>query len=278
MPAKTRSRTDSRRCRSTAAGIAILTIRARGVHSHADVSARDLPERMLILLVGHLAHQCRRVRGEASWQRAVIDYQQTYLAAAAWFVGLVEQVPADRWDAPGLGTWNLRELAGHTVSAGLRAVLASLAHPASRCDMPSAGGYYALARIVDPAVYHAAIAASGEDAKRAGEVLGDDPAGVLRPLLSAVTAAVTATEDGQLVETRAGGMRVVDWLTTRTFELAVHGLDLAGAVEVPASPPKDVLADAVVLAARVGVEVGDGTTVLLALTGRRALPERFCVL
>jgi hypothetical protein len=68
------------------------------------------------------------------------------------------------------------------------------------------------------------------------------------------------------------------WLTTRTFELAVHGLDLADAAGLPASVPHEVLVDAVTLAARVGVEVGDGATVLLALTGRHALPAGFCVL
>jgi uncharacterized protein (TIGR03083 family) len=227
-----------------------------------------------------LAHQCpvRRGAGEAVWHGAVMDHQRIYLAAAAWFVELVEQVPGDRWEGPGLGVWNLRELTGHTVSAGFRAVLASVALPASRCDMPSAAGYYALARTVDPAFYRAAVAASEEGARREGAALGDHPAEVVRPLLSEVAIAVEATEDGRLVETPAGGMRVADWLITRTFELAVHGLDLAEAAGVPASVPEKVLADAVALAAGVGVEVGDGATVLLALTGRRALPAGFCVL
>jgi hypothetical protein len=207
-----------------------------------------------------------------------MDHQRIYLTAAAWYVELVEQVPGDRWDGPGLGVWNLRELTGHTVSAGFREVLALLGRPASRCDMPSAAGYYALARTVDPAYYQAAVAASEEGGRREGAALGDDPAKAVRPLLREVTDAVEATEVGQLIETRAGGMRVADWLLTRTFELAVHGLDLADAAGVPASVPKEVLGDAVALAARVGVEVGDGSTVLLALTGRRALPEGFCVL
>jgi hypothetical protein len=60
--------------------------------------------------------------------------------------------------------------------------------------------------------------------------------------------------------------------------LAVHGLDVADAAGVPTSVPNKVLVDAVTLAARVGVEVGDGVTVLQALTGRRALAEGFCVL
>jgi len=207
-----------------------------------------------------------------------MDHRRIYLAAAVWFADLVEQVPGDRWDGPGLGVWNLRELTGHTVSAGFRTVLTSLGQPALRCDMPSAAGYYALARTVDPAFYRAAVAASEDDARREGAVLGDLPATAVRPLLAEVAAAVEVAEDGQLVQTPAGGMRVADWLVTRTFELAVHGLDVADAAGVPASVPNKVLVDAVTLAARVGVEVGDGVTVLLALTGRRALAEGFCVL
>jgi uncharacterized protein (TIGR03083 family) len=207
-----------------------------------------------------------------------MEQQRIFLSAAASFVELVGQVPSDRWDGPGLGVWSLREVTGHTVSAGFRAVLASLAQPSQRCDMPSAAGYYALARTVDPAFYRAAVAASEEDARRGGVALGADPAAVVGPLLSEVAAAVDAVESGQLVQTPAGGMRVADWLTTRTFELAVHGLDVAAAAGVPASMPDEVLAEAAALAARVGVEVGEGATVLLALTGRRTLPEGFCVL
>ena len=59
-----------------------------------------------------------------------------------------------------------------------------------------------------------------------------------------VAAAVESAEDGALVQTPAGGMRLVDWLETRTFELAVHGLDVVGAVGVPAGVPQEVLAEA----------------------------------
>jgi uncharacterized protein (TIGR03083 family) len=207
-----------------------------------------------------------------------MDRRRTFLAAAASFVELLERVPGDRWNAPGLGVWNLRELTGHTVSAGFRAVLGSLVRPAQRCDMPSAAGYYALARTVDPAFYRAAVAASEEDARREGAALGEHPAAVVAALLPELTAAVEATDADHLVQTPAGGMRVADWLVTRTFELAVHGLDLAAGAGVPVSLPNEVLAEAAVLAARVGVEVGDGVTVLLALTGRGGLPEGYCVL
>jgi len=207
-----------------------------------------------------------------------MDHRRVFLAAAEAFAELVERVPTDRWDGPGLGVWNVRDLTGHTVSAGLRGVLTSLAQPAERCDMPSAARYYALARSVDPAFYRAAVAASEDDARRQGAVLGEQPAAVVRPLLSEVAAAVESAEGHALVHTPAGGMRLVDWLETRTFELAVHGLDIAVAVGVPAGVPKEVLAEAAGLAMRIGVEVGDGVTVLLALTGRDKLPQGFCVL
>jgi hypothetical protein len=212
------------------------------------------------------------------WHGAAMEQQRIFLSAAVSFADLLTHVPGDGWDGPGLGTWSLRELTGHTVSAGFREVLASLGQPSQRCDMPSPAGYYALARTVDPEVYRAAVAASHEIARRESAALGSDPAAVVRPLLSELVAAVEQAEGDQLVQTPAGGMRVADWLTTRTFELAVHGLDVAVAAGVPASMPNEVVAEAAALAARVGVEVGDGPTVLLALTGRRALPEGFCVL
>ncbi|MFB9238391.1 maleylpyruvate isomerase N-terminal domain-containing protein [Plantactinospora siamensis] len=207
-----------------------------------------------------------------------MDHRQVYLAAAEAFVELVGRIPDDRWDRPGLGVWTVRELTGHTVSAGLRGVLTSLAQPAQRCDLPSAARYYALARSVDPAFYRAAVAASEDDARRQAAALGEQPSAVVGPLLSEVAAVLGSAEGGALVQTPGGGMRLADWLQTRTLELAVHGLDLAGAAGVPAGMPNEALAEASGLAARVGVEVGDGATVLLALTGRGGLPPDFCVL
>ncbi len=207
-----------------------------------------------------------------------MDYRQLYLTAATSFMELAERIPADRWDGPGLGVWNLQELMGHTVSAGFRSVIVSLEHPAQRCDTSSAARYYALARTVDPAFYRAAVAASEEDARVEARRLGEHSAAVLRPLLSEVVTAVEAVDEGKLVETPAGGMRVADWLATRSFELAVHGLDVAAAAGVPFSLSDEVLAEAGALAARIGAQVGDGAIVLRALTGRDALPAGYCVL
>ena len=52
----------------------------------------------------------------------------------------------------------------------------------------------------------------------------------------------------------------------------MHGLDIARATGLSFTLPADVLDEATVLAARIAVPTGDGETLLLALTGRTALP------
>lgn len=73
------------------------------------------------------------------------------------------------------------------------------------------------------------------------------------------------------------GIRLHSYLPTRTFELAVHGLDIAAAADVPYEPPAEVLEQSALLAARIALALGDGTTVLRALTGRMALPNGYSV-
>jgi hypothetical protein len=73
-------------------------------------------------------------------------------------------------------------------------------------------------------------------------------------------------------------MTLIGYLPTRTFELAVHSLDLAGALHL-AVP--QVLGPAVsaslVLAAEIAAASPEAPQVLLALCGRRRLPEAFSV-
>ena len=48
-----------------------------------------------------------------------------------------------------------------------------------------------------------------------------------------------ATDPDLVVHTIAGGMRVAAYLPTRTFELCVHGLDIAAATGVPVDLPHE---------------------------------------
>ena len=61
------------------------------------------------------------------------------------------------------------------------------------------------------------------------------------------------------------------------FEMAVHGLDIGRVTGVDFAMPEEVLVEATMLAARIGVALGQGETVLTALTGRIPLPPAFSV-
>jgi uncharacterized protein (TIGR03083 family) len=206
-----------------------------------------------------------------------MSFRDTYLAAADAFADLVVRLPADGWEAPGLGEWTRRDLIGHTVSSALRQVPAVLANPAGHQEILSPAGYWTFARSVPPEIYAAAVAASTADARKSGAELGEDPADEVRHLVGAAAAALAAVGDDDLVETPAGGMRVADWLPTRTFELAVHGTDVAASAGVDFPLPGDVLAESAAVAARVAVALGVGPLLLRALTGRAALPQDFSV-
>ena len=200
----------------------------------------------------------------------IADTRATYELAVAAFLELVSAIPPERYDGPGLGGWDLRALVGHT-GRSLVTVTTYLGTRAAEREVTSAADYYAAVNRI------AGVDADGAILQRgiaAGEALGDDPSAALRGLYDDARAALDAL-DGQdpLIETIAGGMRVSDYLPTRTFELTVHGLDIARATGLPFTPPRQALAESLGVAAASAVELGFGATVLLALTGRQPLPE-----
>jgi hypothetical protein len=73
-------------------------------------------------------------------------------------------------------------------------------------------------------------------------------------------------------------MRLRQYLPTRTFELVVHGLDIARAAGLPTPAySAGLLTEVLQLAAAAAVLVGRGSELLLAMTGRAALPAGFSV-
>ncbi|MEU4598994.1 maleylpyruvate isomerase N-terminal domain-containing protein [Nocardia sp. NPDC023988] len=198
---------------------------------------------------------------------------ETFVSAAASFAALVRKIPADSWAGPGLGEWDLRSLVGHT-SRSLTTVTAYLRQPAEVEDVASPQEYYAMAKAYAARAGSEAIVRRGRDA---ATELGDDPAAAIDALAVAATAAVTGAEDRLITVIGGLGMRLYTYLPTRTFELAVHSLDIAAATGLDCSLPEDVLTEATVLAARTAVHLGDGVSVLSALTGRSTLPQGFSV-
>lgn len=200
------------------------------------------------------------------------DEAETYLGAAETFADLVARIDPATLAGPGLGEWDLRALVGHT-SRALITVLTYLDQPAETEAVASPEEYFVLAlqQSVDPA----AIAERG---RQAGEALGDDPAGAVADLVAQVRSKVAATDPNALITTIIGGMRVGAYLPTRTFELVVHGLDVATAAGLPVDFPSDALSESIQLAARISVINGRAPALLAAITGRGALPSGFTVL
>jgi len=196
-----------------------------------------------------------------------------FALAAGSFAQLVARLPSDSWQGPGLGEWDLRALVGHT-SRSLITVSTYLATRAEREDVRTAADYYLH---VTPAALGIDPAAVAERGRQAGRDLGDSPAATVDSLVDKALADVAAAGD-PLIEVIGGlGIRLSTYLPTRTFELAVHGMDIARAAGVTYEPPDGVLAEATALAAQVAVASGHGEAVLLALTGRAPLPRGFSV-
>lgn len=190
--------------------------------------------------------------------------------AAAWFVATVGQV-AGRWGEPGLGEWDVRGLVGHTTRA-LLTVEAYLARPADCVEVATAVDYYRTAR---PSAHGPEVASRG---RAAGEALGADPVTAVGELAARVVPLVARQTGAELVTTIVGGMRLADYLPTRTVELSVHTSDLAAALGLPLAVPPRAASQSLAVLADLAVEDHRGGALLLALTGRRTLPAGFTVL
>ncbi|WP_404312550.1 maleylpyruvate isomerase N-terminal domain-containing protein [Agrococcus terreus] len=187
--------------------------------------------------------------------------------AASGFATLVDLVPAERLDGPGLGTWTLRELIGHTARA-LSTVVDYLALPEpAEATIGSAAEY--LEVVLRQAGDDAAIEARG---RAAAAALGDDLVARIGWLAGDAWAAVQASDPHRLVAVGSGGahaMRLDEYLNTRCFELTVHGIDIADAAGVDWRPAPALVLDALHLAASNAAVRGHGLEALRLLTGRR---------
>jgi hypothetical protein len=200
------------------------------------------------------------------------DARAAFLAAAETFVEQVDRVPVTALTGPGLGDWDLRALVGHA-SRSLVTVETYLDQPADQITVPTAAAYY----VAIAETLAAGGSAVVERGRQAGAALGDDPAGFVRGLAARVRAKLAGFEATYVLTMIAGGMPLDEYLRTRTFELVVHGYDIADACGVAADHDLSAVIDATTLAAEVAVATGRGRDLLLALTGRSGLPESFSV-
>lgn len=191
------------------------------------------------------------------------------------FVEVLDSLPPDRWHRPALGAWNLLDLVGHT-SRSLITVESYLDSTSTTLapEIADAAAYYRAAAVAlaDPD-------AVAERGRQAGAALGNDPVGAVAAIAERVLRLVEVSDDEATVNTPVGSMTLVGYLPSRTFELAVHSLDI---ITASGGPAPERLATPLAAAAHLAVDLaianGQGTDVVLALTGRRRLPEHFTVL
>ncbi|MDA8072201.1 MAG: maleylpyruvate isomerase N-terminal domain-containing protein [Actinomycetota bacterium] len=201
------------------------------------------------------------------WARARDGFDQ----AVRWFVRCVPEGEG-RWEELALGEWSVRDLVGHT-SRAMLTVEAYLGTPASEAEVTSAVEYFrrVLASSGDPA----AVAQRGRDA---GAALGEDPAGAVREISERVLARLHGESGDALLATPAGGMRLADYLPTRTFELTVHTCDLAAALGAPLDVPDLAAVETLEVLVGLASRANLAGPLLLAATGRQPLPAGFSVL
>src|SRR6266550_4703258 len=138
-------------------------------HRRRTCCARRMPP-------SRLGHECRRRASGANplaiMSRMIeawgeLKVRETFAEAARTFADLVPRIPEDRWDAPGLGEWDLRSLVGHT-SRSLITVETYLRQPVDTEEVPTPAAYYIAIADLD----NAAVAERG---RQAGQALGDNP-------------------------------------------------------------------------------------------------------
>ena len=197
------------------------------------------------------------------------DSRRAFHDAAQWYVDTTRLV-GDRWEEPGLGEWTVRDLVGHT-SRSFVTVESYLAQPADSVALETPGDYVRAAREV---ARGREVAQRGRDAAAA---LGDDPVAAVAEIGARVRQLVDGCDGGEPVTTIVGGMRLADYLPTRTFELAVHTADLASALGEPLDVPASAAGQALAIVADIAVADGKAGLLLLQATGRGGLPEGFSV-
>ncbi|MHB1009860.1 MAG: maleylpyruvate isomerase N-terminal domain-containing protein [Propionibacteriaceae bacterium] len=200
---------------------------------------------------------------QLTWAESV----EAFTSAAEWFVATAKGADG-HWTGPGLGEWDVRALVGHT-SRALLTVESYLASPPERVELESAVDYYRTTRSMAAGP---AVAQRGRDAGRA---LGDDPVSAVGAIAARVVPLVQRCTGEELLTTIVGGMRLADYLPTRTFELVVHTCDLCLALGQTPTPPPVSLRAVMALATDLVLARDDAADVLLALTGRRSLPTGY---
>ena len=195
-----------------------------------------------------------------------------FLSSATAFVKLLGEIGDEQWSEPGLGSWTVRSLAGHTARAILTVENYLGQEEPGDVTIATAEVYYSTVYL--SFTDDAAVAVRGIEA---GEWLGENPVAQVSAALARARAAIGSQPPNRIVSIGGMGIHLSEYLRTRVFELVVHTIDLSRATGLPHFLPQTAVEDAVTLAAAVATRRGSGEDILLALTGRAPLADGFSV-
>ncbi|MGA4668389.1 maleylpyruvate isomerase family mycothiol-dependent enzyme [Propionibacteriaceae bacterium Y1923] len=193
--------------------------------------------------------------------------REWYARLSRGVLGLIEQVPEDAAQRPGLGNWTLAELAAHSMRAWTT-LTQYLADPEPTGETPISAVVYLAEGMATDGVHAGVEQRARQDAAEIGTSL----AAAAREAAAAARDALDEAPDSRLVTTRFGVLALRDFLRTRNLELVVHGLDLAKALGV--EPPPELVeatVPAMLLLTQVAVERGMAVPLLEAAAGRAPL-------
>ena len=198
--------------------------------------------------------------------------RETYLEAGEFFGRVVDQVDIDGWDSPALGEWCVRDLTGHTYRS-FTTVLSYSAKPGDKVDLERPVDYFlkALDSLADPKQM-------AERGRAAGLEIIDDPKMMVRGFGMYVKNKLEELSDDHIMATPVGGIRLIDYLPTRTFELIIHTMDLAIALGANDEPPESGLEATIQILGQLALHRGHAPSLILAATGRHVLSEGFSVI
>jgi uncharacterized protein (TIGR03083 family) len=193
--------------------------------------------------------------------------------ASAWFLAIVGTVGPDQWTEPGLGEWNVREVAAHASRAYL--TIEQYLQPSGHIDVDSVADYFGRA-IPGPEV-NADIAERGRSEARS---LGADPVAEIVARADRAFAVIGQAPVGAVCISRGGTLSLADYLATRVVELTIHSLDLTAALGLDGTdlgePPEPASRVSLTVLAALAAQPSSGV-LLRALTGRVLLPQGYSV-
>ena len=200
------------------------------------------------------------------------EIRETYLEAGDYFVSIVDSIEIDAFDAPALGEWCVRDLVGHTYRS-FTTVLSYSAVPSDKVDFERPVDYFL--RLLSSDVNHGHIAERG---RAAGLEIIEDPKMMVRGFAMYVKNKLEELSDDHIMGTLTGGMRLIDYLPTRTFELIIHTMDLTKALGGESSPPRRGMETTLQMIGQLALNRGYAQDLILSSTGRDGLARGFTVL